>query len=107
MKWNTSSSSVAVRCVSSINGEDRANELCVSRMRSELERVSPRSCYPSVYMFLGMLVGSTNVWWKVTRKLLELFQLFSNINFLFPVQQKRNYSLCSAGILYRLRREEE
>jgi hypothetical protein len=44
MKWYTSSSSVAVRCVSSMNGDDRANELCVSRIKSELDSVSPRSC---------------------------------------------------------------
>jgi hypothetical protein len=29
-----------------MKGEDLANELCVSRMRSEFESVSPRSCMP-------------------------------------------------------------
>jgi len=45
MKWKTSSSSVAVLCVSSTKGEERAKELWVSRMRSEFDSVSPRS-YP-------------------------------------------------------------
>jgi hypothetical protein len=44
MKWYTSSSSVAVRWVSSMKGEERAKELWVSRIKSELESVSPRSC---------------------------------------------------------------
>lgn len=43
MKWNASSSSEAARVVSSINGEERAKELCTVRMRSEFERTSPRS----------------------------------------------------------------
>ncbi len=42
MKWYTSSSSVAVRCVSSMKGEERAKELWTDRMSSELERASPR-----------------------------------------------------------------
>ena len=45
IKWKTSSSSVAVRCVSSTKGDDLANELWVSRIRSEFDKVSPRS-YP-------------------------------------------------------------
>jgi hypothetical protein len=43
MKWYTSSSSVAVRCVvSSMKGDARANELCTSRISSEFDSASPR-----------------------------------------------------------------
>lgn len=107
MKWNTSSSSVAVRCVSSMKGDERANELCVSRIRSELERVSPRSFCPGQHMSRNIIVGSTYVWWEVTCKLLELSQFLADINLLLSVQQKRYYRLCSTGILYGLRREED
>lgn len=51
--------------------------------------------------------GSTYFWRKVASKLLELLQFLSDINLLFPVQQKRDYRLGSASILDGLRREEQ
>lgn len=55
----------------------------------------------------NIIVSPTYIWWEVTRKLLELSQLLADINLLFSVQQKRDYRLCSAGVLYGLRREED
>jgi hypothetical protein len=52
-------------------------------------------------------LDSTHLWWEVASELLELFQLFANIDLLFSVQQKRNYRLCTTGVLYGLRWEEK
>jgi hypothetical protein len=83
-----------------MKGDDRAKELCVSRIRSEFDRLVSHSC-------LCCSLGSTHLWREVASELLELFQLLADIYLLFSVQQKRNYRLCSTGILYGLRREEE
>jgi hypothetical protein len=45
MKWYASSSSEAVRVVSSMKGEERAKLLWTVLMSSEFERTSPRSWY--------------------------------------------------------------
>lgn len=58
MKWNASSSSEAVRVVSSTKGEERANELWTVLMRSELERTSPRS-YVEVRVFVDAKVWNS------------------------------------------------
>jgi hypothetical protein len=44
---------------------------------------------------------------KVSRKLLELLQFLADLHLLFPVEQERDYGLCTARILYGLRREEQ
>jgi len=110
IKWKTSSSSVAVLCVSSTNGDERAKELWVSRMRSEFDSVSPRN-YASLsaphIQSIQSVPAFTYLWRKVPSKLLELLQFLTNIHLLLPIQQQRNNRLCTTRILYRLRREEE
>lgn len=89
-----------------MKGDDRANELCVSRIRSELDSVSPRSCSARQYRF-STPQRATHLWRKVARKLLEVLQLLANVDFALLVQQHRDQRLCAARILDRLRGEEE
>lgn len=115
MKWYTSSSSVAVRCVSSTNGDDRANELCVSRIKSEFDSVSPRNYSPPSVQSATRNATTqprvsrkaTYLWREIARKLLKLLQVLANLDIALAIQQQRNDGLRATRILYRLRGEEE
>lgn len=91
-----------------MKGDDRANELCVSRIRSEFDSVSPRSCVDvSQRLCSSSARRSTHLGRELARKLLELLQLPADLDLALLVQQHRNQRLCAARVLDRLRREEE
>lgn len=53
------------------------------------------------------MVARTHLWRELCGKLLELAQLFANVDLALLVQQHRDQGLGAAGILYRLRGKEE
>jgi uncharacterized metal-binding protein len=52
-------------------------------------------------------LSATHLRRKLARKLLELFQLLSDVDFGLSIQQQGDNGLCAASVLDRLRRKEE
>ena len=55
----------------------------------------------------GSFNRETRIGWESGSEFLELFELWPNVDCTLLIQQDREQSLCSAGILNVLRREEE
>lgn len=96
-----------------MKGDERANELWTSRISSEFERASPRNCKPPQHQRLHGQNGEFQdaslpyLGREGSSKFLELFQLRADLDLVLLVQQHREQSLSTTGILDCLRSKEK